>query len=270
MTAFRARFGPAACRAGRSLVLALLASPTAKAADEVRDFNADTPGKSYTPHTVAQGYLQLESDIFHIVEVQGTRLIESLDPVLKYGLTSDVEIEVQTSGLLDVTYRTGGRTVHLTGFGDVTPAIKWGVFGNDSQSFSAAIRAGVKIPTASAGLGNGAVEYFFSAPAQLALPFQLSLQVQEEIDVLKNQNDTGKHFAYSETASIGRSFGKTTLSAELFAQSGTDPSSPPLYTADAGISYAITPVSVLTFGTYVGLNRYAPGIEAFTAFGFRF
>ena len=38
-------------------------------AQEVRDFNADTPGKSNTPYTVSQGYFQLESDSFHIVEM---------------------------------------------------------------------------------------------------------------------------------------------------------------------------------------------------------
>ena len=251
-----------------SLVLLVLSGSAA--AQEVRDFNTDTPGKSYTPHTVAQGYWQLESDIFHITEVQGTRLIESFDPILKYGLTANVEVDVQTNGLLDLSYRVNGRELHLTGFGDTVPAIKWGVLGNDSQSFSAAVRAGIKIPTASSGLGDGAVEYFFSLPVVVALPLGLSIQAQQEIDILRNQNDAGKHLEYGETASVGRSFGKTSLSAELFAQSGTDPNSHALYTADAGITYAVTPVVALTFGTYVGLNRYAPGVEAYTAFGFRF
>ena len=269
MIVFRARLPD---RAGRRwpLTLALMVLSRAAVADDVRDFNADTPGKSYTPHTVAQGFFQVESDLFHIVEIEGQRLIEGLDPILKYGLTDSVEVEVQTSGLLNLTYPDDGRVVHLTGFGDVTPAIKWGVLGNDSQAFSLALRAGIKIPTAAAGLGDGAVEYFFSAPAQVALPLDLSLQVQQEIDVLKNQNDTGKHFEYSETASIGRSFGKTTVSVEMFAQSGTDPNGHALYTADVGVGYALTPTVLLSFGTYVGLNRYAPGIEAYSAFAFRF
>ncbi len=269
VTLVRPGRGAAAARARWSTLVLLVLSRSA-GADEVRDFNADTPGKSYTPYTVAQGYLQLESDIFHIVDMDGARLIESLDPILKYGLTDDVEVEVQTGGMLNMTYRVDGRIVRLTGYGDTTPAVKWGVFGNDWQVFSLAIRGGIKIPTASPQFGNGAVEYFFDVPAQLALPYDLSIQVQEEIDLLKNQNDTGKHLEYSEIFSVARSFGKTTVTGELFAQSGTDANSHALYTADIGVGYAITPTAVLSLGTYFGLNRHAPGVEAYTAFAFRF
>ncbi len=252
------------------LAVALLTVCRASRAQEVRDFNADTPGKSYTPYTVAQGYLQLESDIVHVVAMDGSRLTLSLDPVLKYGVADDVEVEVQTGGLMTMTYRVDGRAVRLAGYGDTTPALKWNVFGNDWQLFSVAVRPGIKIPTASTGLGNGQVEYFFDVPAQLALPYGLTLQVQQEIDLLKNQGDAGKHFEYSEILSLGRSFGKTTLTGELFAQSGTDPNSPALYTADIGIGYALTPTVVLALGAYLGLNRYAPSVEAYSAFAFRF
>ena len=236
----------------------------------MRDFNADTPGRSYTPYTVSRGYFQLESDTVHVTETGDTQLIESLDPVIKYGLTDDVDIELQTTGLLHMQTRGAGGSAGMTGFGDTIPAVKWTVFGNDWQVFTAAVRFGVKIPTASPGLGNGAVEYTLVAPTQMGLPYGLSMQVQEEIDLLKNQNDTGKHFNYAESVSVGRGFGPVTLSAELFAQSGTDPNTHALYTADIGVAYAISPVAVLSFGTYFGLNREASSIEAYTGFGFRF
>ena len=239
-------------------------------AQDARDFNADTPGKSYTPYTVAQGYYQLESETFHIVEMGTTQTIETLDPVFKYGLTSDFELEVMTTGLLNMQSTQNGRTVSLTGFGDVVPGFKWNVVGNDRGVFSAALKVGLKIPTASAGLGNGAVEYYIAAPMQVALPFDFSLQLQEEVDILKNQADTGHNFSYSEDVSLGRSFGKVSVSLEAFAQSATDPDFKALYTADVGVGYALTPVVVLSFGTYFGLNRYAPKIEAYTGFGFRF
>ncbi len=236
----------------------------------VRDFNADTPGRGYTPYTVAQGYFQLESDAVHVTEQGNTQLIEALDPVFKYGLTDALEIDIQTNGLLNLQTRMPHGTVSLTGFGDTVPALKWNVIGNDEQGFAAAVRFGVKLPTASPGLGNGAVEYNLVAPVQAALPYGLSLQVQEEIDILRNQNDTGKHFNYGETAAIGRGIGKVTLSAELYAQSGTDPNAHALYTADVDASYALSPVAVVAFGTYFGLNRFAPSVEAYTSFGFRF
>ena len=219
---------------------------------------------------MAEGYFQLESDIVHVTSAPSSLLIESLDPVLKYGLTDDVEIEMETDGLLNMATTANGHTTHQTGYGDMNPAVKWNVFGNDWQVFSAAIRAGVKLPTASHEFGNGAFEYYLVLPTQLALPFSLSLQLQQEVDLLKNQADTGKHFNYAEDISLSRTFGHVTLSLEAFAQSGTDPNAHALYTADIGIGYALSPACVLSFGTYVGLNDAAPTVEAYTGFAFRF
>ncbi len=239
-------------------------------AEDVRDFNADTPGRSFTPYTVAQGYFQLESDLVHVTSAPGSLLIESLDPVLKYGLSDDVDIELETDGLLAMATTANGRATHQTGYGDMNPAVKWNIFGNDWQVFSAALRAGVKLPTASRGLGNGAFEYYLVLPSQFALPLGLSLQLQQEIDLLKNQADTGKHFSYGEDISLSRTFGKVTVSLEAFAQSGTDPNTHALYTADIGVGYALSPVVVLSFGTYFGLNNAAPSVEGYTGFAFRF
>ena len=243
-----------------------LATPHTALADGPRDFNADTPGKSYTPYTVAEGYFQLESDLVHVTSGAGTVTVQSLDPVIKYGLTDDVEIEVQTGGLVSLSGVSGGRT----GYGDTVPAIKWNVYGNDWQVFTAAVRFGVKLPTAARGIGDGAVEFAVTAPVQVGLPYGLSLQVQEEVDLLKNQNDTGRHFDYQEDVSVSRSFGEATVSVEMFAESGTDPNSHALYTADVGVGFAVSSTVVVSFGAYVGLNRFAPEIEGYTGFAFRF
>jgi hypothetical protein len=257
-------------KAARVLVLCLWCVSSPGRAEDVRDFNADTPGKAYTPYTVSAGYYQIESDSFHITEQGSTQTIQFLDPVLKYGLTRRFEIDLQTNGVMDVTMKQNGKTTHVFGYGDITPSFKWNLIGDDSQSFTASFKFGVKMPTASPGIGNGAVEYYAILPMQFGLPADFTLQLQEEIDLLRNNADNGKHFSYAEDASLSKQFGKVTLSTELFTQSGTDPNNQALYTADLGISYAVTPVVVLTFGTYFGLNRYAPGIEAFSGFGFRF
>ncbi len=243
-----------------------VAAVQAALADGPRDFNADTPGKSYTPYTVAEGYFQVESDTVHVTSGSGTVTVQSLDPVFKYGLTDDVEIELQTGGLVSMSGQGGART----GYGDTVPAIKWNLYGNDWQVFTAAVRFGVKLPTAAQGIGNGAVEFAITAPVQVALPCELSLQIQQEVDLLKNQNDTGRHFDYQEDVSVSRSFGQTTVSVEAFAESGTDQASHALYTADLGVGYAVTSTVVISFGAYVGLNKFAPSIEGYTGFAFRF
>ena len=252
------------------LTIPALYLPGSALAQEVRDFNTDTPGKGYTPYTVSQGYFQLESDAFHITEQGNTQLIETADPVFKYGLTGDIELDLQTNAFLNMQTTVDGKTVNLNGFGDTVPSFKWNWIGNDKGAFSSAVKAGIKIPTATPGLGNGAVEYFVALPAQVSLPDHFSLGGQAEVDLLKNQINTGKNFNYSELVSLGRQFGRTTLSVEAFADSATDPNAKAYYTADVGLSYSITPAILVAFGTYFGLNRAAPRIEAYSAFGFRF
>ncbi len=253
-------------------VSCLLTSATSYADDPdvPRQFNADTPGKAYTPFTVAQGYYQIESDSFHITEQSGTQTIEFLDPVFKYGLTNTIEIALQTNGFLDITSNQNGKSSHAFGYGDIVPSFKWGFIGDDSQIFSAAFKFGVKIPTASASIGNGAVEYYAILPTQVTLPYGLSLQIQEEMDLLRNESDNGKHFSYAEDVSLSRNFSRVTVTGELFAQSGTDPNNQAYYTADLGFSYLATPAVAVVAGAYIGLNKVAPGIEAYTGFAFRF
>jgi hypothetical protein len=239
-------------------------------AEDVRDFNADTPGKTYSPYTVSQGYFQIESDSFHIIAQTGMQTIEVFDPVIKYGLTDTIDISLQTNGFFDIRSKTGGKTTHVFGYGDIVPTLKWNLIGDNWEIFAASLQLGVKIPTASPGVGNGAMEYYAILPTQLGLPAGFTLQIQEEIDLLRNQADNGRHFNYAEVVSLSRSFAKVTVSGDVFAQSGTDARSPPNYTVDLGISYALSPVAVLSFGTYFGLNSYTPHIEAYTGFAFRF
>jgi hypothetical protein len=238
--------------------------------DVPRQFNADTPGKAYTPYTVAEGYFQIESDIFHVTEQGGTQTIEFLDPVFKYGLTNTIEIAFQTNGFYNITSEQNAKASHAFGYGDVVPSFKWGFLGDDSQSFSAAFRFGIKIPTASSRIGNGAVEYYAVLPTQMTLPYGFSMQIQEEIDLLRHAADNGKYFSYSEDLSLSRNFSRVTVTGELFAQSGTDPGNQAYYTADVGLSYLATPTIAVVAGAYVGLNKVAPSIEAYTGFAFRF
>ena len=259
-----------ALSAAASLCLLPVGRSYADDPDVPRQFNADTPGKAYTPYTVAEGYFQLESDIFHITEQNGVQTIEFLDPVFKYGLTNTIDIALQTNGVYDITSRQNGKTSHAFGYGDIVPAFKWGFLGDDSQSFSAALRFGIKIPTASARIGNGAVEYYAVLPTQITLPYGLSMQIQEEVDLLRHAADNGKYFSYSEDLSLSRNFSRVTVTGELFAQSGTDPGNPAYYTADLGLSYLVTPTVSIVGGAYVGLNKVAPSIEAYSGLAFRF
>jgi hypothetical protein len=234
------------------------------------DFNTDTPGKGYTPNTVPAGYFQIESDIFHITNSDGVQTIQVLDPVFKYGVSDTIDVEVQTGGLINMATTEEARTVRVTGYGDTLPVVKWNPLNNVWGVLTASARFAIKLPTASPGLGDGAVEYALALPAQIALPANFSLQLEQDANLLRNQNDNGKHFSYSEIASLGKTFGNTTISGELFAQRGTDNAQKPVYTADLGASYLITPSVLISFAANFGLNRYAPRVEAYSGFGFRF
>ena len=78
---------------------------------------------------------------------------------LAYGLRNNIELDL---GLGINSVRTGGIG-RKTGFGDVTPAIKWRFKEETKNCPQFALGYQVKVPTASVsqGLGNGATDHIF-------------------------------------------------------------------------------------------------------------
>jgi hypothetical protein len=246
--------------------LACLLSPMIALADDVRDFAPDRPSRSDSPITVPETFVQLESDLVNYTNTG--EQFQALDPVLKYGLTTRTDIEVEFGGLQ--TQRNDG--VSATSFGDITVRAKISMLGDDGGSTAIALIPYVKIPTARPPIGNGQVEGGLNAPALFSLPFDLGLTVEPEMAVLKNEFNNGKQASFAGVVNLGRKIiGDLSGFVEIYAQTYTDDRAPgPDVTFDAGLAYAVTKTLQLDAGVNIGLNRATPGVSFYTGVATRF
>ena len=145
------------------------------------------------------------------------------------------------------------------------------LFGNEGGAAAIALIPYVKLPTAARTLGNNQVEGGLIVPVSLTLPAGFALTVMPEIDVLRNNNDSGKHVNFTGVVNLGYTVSKQwTVFAELYSAVGTDAHTPPVYMADAPVAYLLTDTIQLDAGVNVGLNRNAPNLQLYTGILQRF
>jgi hypothetical protein len=267
MTTIWRRLG---CAALASAVLA-----GAAAAAEPQPICADRPTKSNGPCTVDVGHFQVEADIVNasFMHEDGVSTDNWLlfNPTLKYGLTSNLDIEASIAPV-DIQ-RIGDGEGHVstqTGIGDLYFRLKYEVL--NTPSFQAALMPYVKAPTASHGLGNGAVEGGLLLPVNVKLSSSLSLALQPEVDSFANAAGDGHHLATSEDVNLGLSLPhNVTVFAELWGQWDFDPAGTVRqYSADIAAALGLGRDTQLDAGINFGLNRATPGFAPYIGIAHRF
>lgn len=253
-----------------------LFNPTPDAA--LRTFSPDRPTKSNGPLTVDAGRFQYETDLVSYLHSNAggvsTRTYAALDPTLKIGLTRRVDLELQFNGYTNTRVSdpgAGSMPSRADGAGDLVVRSKVNLFGNDGGAAAMALIPYVKLPTAALTLGNNQVEGGLIVPVSLTLPAGFALTVMPEIDLLRNNNDSGKHVNFTGVVNLGYTINKQwTVFGELYAAVGADAHTPPVYTADAAVAYLLTETIQLDAGVNVGLNRNAPNLQLYTGISQRF
>lgn len=253
-----------------------LFNPTPDSA--LRTFSPDRPTRSNGPLTVDAGRFQYETDVVSYTHSNvggvSTRTFVALDPTLKVGLTSQVDLELQFNGytstrVLDPS--TGSTLAQADGAGDLVIRTKVNLFGNDSGAVALALIPFVKLPTAAPTLGNNEVEGGVIAPLSIKLPAGFVLTLVTEVDVLRNANDNGKHTNFVGVLDLGYAItDHLTVFAEVYGAAGTDAYTPPAYTADAAVAYLLTEMIQLDAGINVGLNRDTPNLQLYSGISQRF
>jgi hypothetical protein len=235
----------------------------------------DRPTKSTSPCTAPQGHFQLESDLFnetvdHTVGVTTTTQLFT-SPTLKYGLTKSVDLEANITPYERVSVRDHGVTTTAEGFGDLYLKAKFSLLSGD---VGAGLVPYLKVPTAHAGLGNGAVEGGVIAPLQFNLPQSWSIVVDPEVDVLENNDGLGRHANVQGLVSVSKGVtSQVTLSAELWSDVNWDPAGRVTQvSADLGAAWIPTRSPNLQFdgGFNFGLNRKTPGVQGYVGVSRRF
>lgn len=235
----------------------------------------DRPTKANGPCTVDAGHVQLEADIVNASFMHASGVTTDswllFNPTLKYGLTSNLDIEANIDPLEIVRVKdAAGAVTTQSGVSDLFLRLKYEFL--NTPGVQAALIPYVKAPTARSGLGNGAWEGGLIAPVNIKLSSALSLAVQPEVDGLENGAGNGHHLAVSQDLSLGLSLPhNVTLFAELWGQWAFDPAGTQRqYSADIAAALGLGRDSQLDAGINFGLNRATPGVAPYIGYSHRF
>jgi hypothetical protein len=254
-------------------ILALLALAALPAhAGDLRDLCAQRPGKATPPCILDAGHLQIESGLADAVfQRHGGQHEDTYSfgaSELRLGLTPRLELEAGWTPLIVDTVRGGQR---VTGAGDAALGVLAALTDPDGKGAAVSLQGFVTAPTATHGLGAGGWTGGLRLPAAIPLTDSLSLGLTPEIDVLRNASGGGTHLAWIGVASLGRTFGKTSLGAELWAMADDDPAGRTTQaTFDLTAAQTIGDNLQLDAGANLGLNHATPNIEVYVGVSRRF
>jgi hypothetical protein len=263
------------------LALAVLAALPARAQTEVpapasaptlRDFCADRPGKATPPCILDVGHTQLEIGLADAVFKRTHDLHETTYTLgageFRVGLTPTLEFEADWAPLIiDQTRGAGDRS----GTGDLTLGFRHALTTPGADGAAVSIQGYVTVPTATNGMGAGGWTGGARLPVSTPLGASLSLGLAPEVDVVRNAMGGGTHISWSAAASLGRTFGKTTLGVEIWGLADEDPSGRTYQaTADLTAALAVGDNAQLDAGANFGLNHDTPGVELYVGVSRRF
>jgi hypothetical protein len=254
------------------ILVLLLAAGAARAEDSRAPICADRPTKGTSPCVVDPGHWQVEVDAADYTHDRSggtateTGVLASTN--VKYGVTERLDLELN---LTPYQYQQATGQGRAQGFGDLVAHAKIAVIKGDT---ALSLLPFVKIPTAGAGLGNGAVEGGLVVPIGLALPAGTTLTLDPEIDALKDANGSGHHAAYALAAGLSRPLTPTfTGAVELWGSDNAEPSGHVRQASfDLGLSWIPMQDQNLQLdgGVNLGLNRATPGEQVYVGISRRF
>ena len=256
-----------------------LFNPTPR--DRMREMITDRPDKTESAFTVDAGHFQVEADILnyaydrHNPERTDTRVeTVSIAPMnLKVGLCNNVELQlvIETYTSIRVHDVATGTVQKNRGFGDVTPRLKWNIWGNDGGATALALMPFVKLPTNQDDLGNNSVEGGMIVPFAVELPYGWGMGLMSEFDFVRDSVGSGHHTDFVNTITLGHDIvGKLAGYVEFFSLVSAERGSDWVGTVDIGFTYALSDDIRLDGGVNIGVTRSADDINPFLGISWRF
>jgi Putative MetA-pathway of phenol degradation len=256
------------------LAYGIVTAARAQDAFEQSPICADRPTKSNNVCAVDPRAWQLETDLFNgTFQPAGGVTTDTwliTNPTLKYGVADAWDVEANLVPWEIVRTHDSAGTQTLSGIGDLYLRVKYAAVP------SGAVQIGfipyVKLPTARAGLGNGAVEEGISVPINITLSDVWSLGFSPEFDALKDASSSGRHFNTSQTVVVGYLLpGDITLNAELWGDWNEDPAGAPTqYSLDFAVAKLLTKTFQIDGGVNFGLNHATPDVQLYAGLAEKF
>src|SRR5436305_11360031 len=217
----------AANRAILTAMALLLAAGTAKAGT-LRDLCPDRPGLGTPPCTMDPGHVQLELGLgdWTLTRQGGDREddLATGDLLVRYGLGSNLEMQVGWTAYTHIRTRTGNAVTHQAGAGDVRIALRRNLHNPDGSGFSLAVMPYVSLPTGHDGIGAGDWGAGLLVPINYTLSNGPTLALTAEGDAAPDADGSGRYVAYRAVVGLGmKLIVKLFGTAELMVACDEDP-----------------------------------------------
>ena len=231
---------------------------------------ADRPSRSTGECTVPVGHWQVETGLIDWTRDKSdgvhTDQIVWGSSLIKYGVGSRLDLELQVTPLQTLSVHGSGTDDHHSSFGDTLARVKYELTA-DNAPVQVALDPFVKIPTANHHLGNGKVEAGMLIATSAALGKSgLTLSLDPELDWTADADGHGHHASMQQVINLGAALNdKLSLSAELWGRWDWDPSGTGKQaSADGSIAYLVSNKLQLDAGANFGLNKQTPDVELYT------
>src|ERR1044071_732866 len=188
-----------------------LALPTF--AQDAKPVCPDRPGRGTSACTVDVGHAQLELGLFDDSFQHRSGVTTDTDNagslLAKWGVNERMDVEAGMALYQTLRVHDASGTTNLNGIGDLFLHAKVNPLTTDGP-FALVLDPFLKLPTATGGLGNGAVEGGFVLPMSYDLGNSWSLAMTPEADIQLNATGSGMHANLVNVVGLGKSFGPLT------------------------------------------------------------
>ena len=231
----------------------------------LRALNPDRPDVTESPFTIDAGHLQVEMDLANYTRDagDGRHAAWGVAPFnLRLGVRENLELGLFVVPYLRETVQpSGGASETHAGFGDVTLRAKVNFRGNDGDGTALGLIADLKLPTATAGLGNGAVEGTILLPVSLDLGGGWDLGAMTGVG-LRRSDTGGRSGTWINSVTAGHGL---TRDLAGYCEVATETAAgAPVATFDVGLTLKLNANTQLDVGAQFGLSRAADDTLVFT------
>lgn len=253
---------------------AVLLLAAAAQAEDIKPICPDRPGRGTSACTLDPGHAQLELGLFD--ESFQRRAGVTTDAggagslLAKWGVGERVDVEAGMALYQFQRVHDASGTTRMSGIGDLFLHAKYNPLPGDGP-FALVLDPFLKLPTASGGLSNGAVEGGLVLPMSYDLGGSWSLAMTPEADAQLDASGSGHHANLVDVVGLGKSFGPWTLGAEVWTGQNLDPSGTiSQYSFDLDAAWLANNDTQLDAGLNLGLNRATPDLEIYFGISRRF
>lgn len=154
------------------------------------------------------------------------------------------------------------------GSGDTTVRLKWSLWGNDGEASAFALMPYVKLPSASAGFGNGLIEGGIVAPLELGGPADFGLGLLAQVDLV-GDDEAEYRPAFLFTGTVSHELlGAAEVFVEVEALFPSTTIDDAAIALNSGLSYPVGDDLVIDAGARVGLSPAAQDLAVFVGASF--